>query len=90
MMRPIVQAAAALFLLPLSAGAAGKPPLKVFILAGDHNALEQAPMNGASLGVEASYYAHAEPVAGERKNHVNCLVYHARWDVEVDFVLVRG
>lgn len=68
-----------------SGGQTVKPPIKVFILAGDDNVLEQAPVTGATIGMSVNFYRHPEPVKDERNNHVSCAVYAERWDQETDF-----
>jgi len=57
-----------------------KPSLKVFILAGDDNVLESAPITGATAGMDIKFFAHPKPTKGEKPNHVNCSVYKGRWD----------
>jgi hypothetical protein len=50
-------------------------PIKVFILAGDENVLEQGLANGRTEGVHQDFYPNAAAVKDEKQKHVNCAVY---------------
>ncbi len=54
-------------------------PIKVFILAGDENCLEQGVVEMTSDGSEASFYPGDKPVKDERTKHVNCAVYQGAY-----------
>lgn len=67
----------------------GDKPLKVFILAGDENVLEQAPIEGRTDGVHRDFYPNPEPTSGEKVKHVNCAVYAGRYSADADYDKAR-
>lgn len=60
-------------------------PIKVFVLAGDENVLEQAPISGHTDGVHEDFYPNASAVDGEQKKHANCAVYKGGYDAKADY-----
>lgn len=67
-------------LFPLSAQAA--KPIKVFILAGDENVLEEGVVNGRTDGVHEAFFPTAKATTDEMLKHVNCAVYQGAWSPE--------
>ncbi len=60
-------------------------PVKVVILAGDENVLEQGMVNGRTAGTHDAFFPNAAPVKGERKKHVNCAVYEGGYSAKTDY-----
>jgi len=76
---------ALLFLaFPLFACAA-KPPIQLFIVAGDELVLEQGVIDGRTDGVSDALYPNAEKTAGESSKHVNCAVYAGAYSPGADY-----
>ena len=78
---------AALALLPVVGFAAPdvKKPVKVFILAGDANCLEQGVIPGRTEGKDAIFYPNEKPEKDEAGRHVNCAVYQGAYQPGVDY-----
>jgi hypothetical protein len=60
-------------------------PVKVFILAGDANCLEQGVISGRTEGREAVFFPNAEPMKDEAGRHVNGAVYQGIHKPGTDF-----
>jgi hypothetical protein len=60
-------------------------PIKVFVLAGDENVLEQGLVNGRTSGVHEDFYPNAAAVKDAKKKHVNCAVYKGGYDPKADY-----
>jgi hypothetical protein len=60
-------------------------PIKVFILAGDENVLEQGVIQGRTAGVHEDLYPNAKPTKGEKKKHVTASVYAGAYSADVDY-----
>jgi lysophospholipase L1-like esterase len=56
-----------------------KKPVKVFILAGDANCLEQGVISGRSEGRDAVFYPNENPEKDEMGRHVNGAVYQGAY-----------
>lgn len=83
-MRPIfaqVLTAALIF----SAAEAETQPVKVFILAGDANCLEQGVISGCTEGKDAVFYPNEKPEKDEVGRHVNCAVYKRAYKPGTDY-----
>lgn len=61
------------------------PPVKVFILAGDENCLEQAAVSGRTVGTDAVFSPNEKPVKDEPGRHVNCAVYKGTYEPGTDY-----
>ena len=60
-------------------------PIKVFILAGDENMLEQCPIEGRTPGIHEDFYPNATPTKDERKKHVQVAVYRGAYSPDADY-----
>jgi len=69
---------------PTHANEPPKKPIKVFILAGDENVLEQGAIQGRTSGVHEDFYPTAKQTKGEKKKHVNCAVYEGDYSPNSD------
>lgn len=67
-----------------SAIAADKP-IKIFIVAGDELALEQALIDGRTDGTFEAFYPNPEKTADEEKKHVNAAVYAGAYSPDADY-----
>ena len=69
--------------------AAEKPqssgPIKVIILAGDENVLEQGRIEGRTDGVHEDFFPNATPTKGELKKHVHATVYKGAYSPDSDY-----
>lgn len=59
-------------------------PVKVFILAGDENCLEQGVVANRSDGNDAAFFTDATPVKDERATQVNCAIYKGAYVAGTD------
>ena len=67
-------------------GASGDTgPIKVFVLAGDENCLEQGVVEGRTDGSDAEYFPGATPAKDEQAKHVNCAVYKGAYAAGTDY-----
>ncbi|HEX5789646.1 MAG TPA: sialate O-acetylesterase [Luteolibacter sp.] len=60
-------------------------PVKVFILAGDANCLEQGVSSGRTEGKDAVFLPNEKPEKDEVGRHVNCAVYKGSYKPGTDF-----
>lgn len=60
-------------------------PVKVFLLAGDENVLEQGVVEGRTDGIHDGFFPNAEPVKDELRKHVNCAVYKGDYSKDADY-----
>jgi len=60
-------------------------PVKVFILAGDENCLEQGVVSGRTLGTEALCFTNGVPVKDEVARQVFCSVYKESYTPGINF-----
>jgi lysophospholipase L1-like esterase len=60
-------------------------PIKVFILAGDENMLEQGVIEGRTPGIHDAFYPNSMPTTGERKKHVKVAVYKGAYSPDSDY-----
>ena len=60
-------------------------PIKVFVLAGDENMLEQGAIQGRTDGVHDAFYPNATPTKGEKTKHVNAAVYKGAYRPTADY-----
>lgn len=65
--------------------AEAKKPVKVFILAGDGNCLEQGVISGRTEGRDAVFYPNEKPVQDEAGRHVNGAVYKGIYKPGTDY-----
>jgi lysophospholipase L1-like esterase len=78
---------AAFFLIAAGAlpAAEEKKPVKVFILAGDANCLEQGVIPGRTEGKDAVFYPNEKPEKEEAGRHVNGAVYKGAYKPGSDY-----
>lgn len=78
---------AALLLLPapLLSTQDETKPVKVFILAGDANCLEQGVIPGRTEGKDAVFFPNEVPAKDEAGRHVNCAVYKGSYQPGTDY-----
>lgn len=78
---------AALALSPLVASSAAQPkrPVKVFVIAGDANCLEQGVKSGRTEGKEAVFLPNEKQEKDEVGRHVNCAVYKGAYQPGTDY-----
>jgi hypothetical protein len=62
-----------------------KPPVKVFILAGDENCLEQGVVSGRTDGMDAIFFPNENPEKDELGRHVNGAVYKGAYQPGTDY-----
>lgn len=60
-------------------------PLKVFVIAGDENCLEQAAVAGRTDGKDVTFLPSVTPAQDERTRHVTCAVYRGVFAPGTDF-----
>lgn len=60
-------------------------PVKVFILAGDENVLENGIVAGRTDGNHDDFYPNAQPTKDEPRKHVNAAVYEGAYRPDVDY-----
>jgi hypothetical protein len=60
-------------------------PVKVFILAGDENCLEQGVVSSRTEGVDFVVYPNEKPMKDEVGRHVNCSVYKGAYKADADY-----
>lgn len=60
-------------------------PIKVFILAGDENVLEQGIVNGHTNGIHDDFFPNPARTKGEQKKHVNAAVYEGAYSPQKDY-----
>lgn len=60
-------------------------PVKVFILAGDENCLEQGAVEGRSDGSETDFYPGAAPSKDEKARQVNYAIYKGAFAAGTDY-----
>lgn len=79
----------AALLLTVSSAFAQEPGaqkhIKVIILAGDENCLEQGGVCGRTDGSEAVFHSSAAPIKDEKLKHVNYAVYKGAYQPGVDY-----
>ena len=68
---------------------AAATPIKVFIVAGDENVLEQGMVEGTSDGSQAAFYPGEKPAKDEQVKHVNCAVYMGAYAPSTDYDTLR-
>jgi len=68
-----------------SKGPAKEKPIKIFVLAGDQNVLDQGMIEGQTDGVHDGFYLEASPSREELKKHVNVAVYEGAFSPVVDY-----
>ncbi len=61
------------------------PAIKVFVLAGDENVLEQGAIEGRTPGIHEDFYPNAKPSRDEKKKHVNVAVYKGAYSPTADY-----
>jgi hypothetical protein len=59
--------------------------IKVFILAGDENVLEQGVIEGRTDGTHDDIYPNATRTEGENKKHATAAVYRGAWSGDADY-----
>lgn len=62
-----------------------KKPVKVFILAGDANCLEQGVTSGRTEGKDAVFFPNKNPEKDEVGRHVQCAVYKGAYQPGTDY-----
>lgn len=67
------------------AAADAPQPVKVFILVGDENCLEQGVISSRTEGFDAAFYPNEKPVKDEVWRHVNCAVYKGAYQADADY-----
>ncbi len=85
MIRPLLTSA--LILIPAAGLNAAEPnrPVKVFILAGDANCLEQGVIPGRTDGKDAVFYPNENPEKDEAGRHVQCAIYKGPYKTGTDY-----
>ncbi len=63
----------------------GQRPVKVFILAGDGNCLEQGVIAGRTEGRDAVFYPNEKPMKDEVGRHVNGAIYQGAYNPGTDY-----
>ena len=79
MVRPLI------FFAIVTSGMAATKPIKLFILAGDENCLEQGIVERTSDGKEATFHPGENPAKDEQIKHVNCAVYQGAYAPGTDY-----
>lgn len=65
--------------------AESKKPVKVFILAGDANCLEQGVIPGRTEGKDAVFFPNEKQEKDEAGRHVHCMVYKGAYKAGTDY-----
>jgi len=60
-------------------------PVKVFVIAGDENCLEQATISARTDGTQVSFFTDVTPIKDEKVKHVNCAVYKGAYVASTDY-----
>jgi len=60
-------------------------PIKVFILAGDENVLEEGVIEGRTDGKHDDFFPNAKPTQGEKRKHVHAEVYAGAYSPDTDY-----
>jgi len=68
-----------------SKGPAKEKPIRIFVLAGDDNVLDQGMIEGQTDGVHDGFYLEALPTKEELKKHVKVAVYEGAFSPEADY-----
>lgn len=66
-------------------GSAKEKPIRIFVLAGDENVLDQGMIEGQTDGENVGFYAGAASTKDKLKNHVNVAVYAGGFSPEADY-----
>ena len=69
----------------MAAGAAAVRPVKVFVLAGDENCLEQAAISGRADGQDVSFYRTEKPANEEQAKRVEYAIYKGVYAAGTDY-----
>ncbi|MFU8893243.1 MAG: sialate O-acetylesterase [Luteolibacter sp.] len=64
---------------------ANEKPIKLFILAGDELALEQAPISGQTDGIHEAFFPNPNPTKGEEIKHATATVYAGAYSPQADY-----
>ena len=62
-----------------------KAPVKVFILAGDENCLEQGVIASRTEGLDFIFFPNEKPEKDEMGRHVNCSIYKGEYKADADY-----